>query len=202
MSLYPQLTNRYTSHGAGRCSRCHRVLTDPASIARGIGPECMARRGMDAGGDLCVRDRFSDILDNTIPFSQALVLKRQPKRQRSQFFDHLDPGDCVTNVPHLVVHHSPDGYEFGYAGSGPADLALNCCQLYLNITDYEGQQTNCYDGRCWSLAFAIHQDFKHAFIASATNEGCTIPFADLDDWFKSHITRELLEQFRVHTEEE
>ena len=33
--------------------------------------------------------------------------------------------DVLTNVPHLVVHHSPTGYEWGYGGSGPADLALN-----------------------------------------------------------------------------
>lgn len=26
---------------AGRCARCSRTLTDPASIARGIGPECL-----------------------------------------------------------------------------------------------------------------------------------------------------------------
>ena len=26
------------------------------------------------------------------------------------------------NLPHLMLH-SPDGYEFGYGGSGPSDLA-------------------------------------------------------------------------------
>lgn len=30
-----------------------------------------------------------------------------------------------TNVPHLVVYYSPSGYEMGYVGNGPADLALN-----------------------------------------------------------------------------
>jgi hypothetical protein len=28
--------------GAGRCKRCGRTLTDPASIARGLGPDCLA----------------------------------------------------------------------------------------------------------------------------------------------------------------
>ena len=28
---------------ANRCSECHRVLTDPFSIALGIGPECRGR---------------------------------------------------------------------------------------------------------------------------------------------------------------
>lgn len=30
----------------GRCSRCKRKLTDPASIARGLGPECAAKLGV------------------------------------------------------------------------------------------------------------------------------------------------------------
>jgi len=29
-------------------------------------------------------------------------------------------------LPH-VVRHSPTGFQFGYAGSGPADLALSIC---------------------------------------------------------------------------
>jgi hypothetical protein len=30
----------------GRCSRCKRRLTDPESIARGLGPECAAKLGV------------------------------------------------------------------------------------------------------------------------------------------------------------
>ena len=29
----------------GRCARCARVLTDPVSIARGLGPECAGKEG-------------------------------------------------------------------------------------------------------------------------------------------------------------
>ena len=34
----------------------------------------------------------------------------------------LDSRGAAKELEHLV-HHSPDGFEFGYAGSGPADLA-------------------------------------------------------------------------------
>ncbi len=41
------------------------------------------------------------------------------------------PGELeVELVPH-IVHHSPTGMEFGYAGSGPADLALSLLTFHL-----------------------------------------------------------------------
>lgn len=33
--------------------------------------------------------------------------------------------DVSTSVPHVVILHSPTGYEWGYMRSGLADLALN-----------------------------------------------------------------------------
>lgn len=36
-------------------------------------------------------------------------------------------------LPHLV-HHSPDGFEFGYSGSGPADLARSLVGDFLGTT--------------------------------------------------------------------
>lgn len=34
-------------------------------------------------------------------------------------------GEERAPLQHRIVYHSPTGFEFGYAGSGPADLALN-----------------------------------------------------------------------------
>lgn len=98
-------------------------------------------------------------------------------------------GDQVaTNVPHLVTHHSPDGYEFGYGGSGPADLALNICEIILNRLGYEGERTPCFDGDCWSLAWQIHQDFKRDFIAVLDHDnGGIIPYTFAEQWVKARI---------------
>lgn len=192
---------RRRSYAAARCQRCHRPLTDPLSIRLGMGPECRGRSGRGSvDNGLCVRDEFSNVFDNSIPFERALVLKRQRRLNRKS--DSNDPGQAVTNVPHLVVQHSPDGYEFAYGGSGPSDLALNACQLYLNMAGYEGRQTKCYDGSCWSLAFALHQEFKGYFIASAPRNGVTIPFAEIDAWFKLRITSELLDQYAIQNKEQ
>lgn len=150
--------------------------------------------------NLCKRDasQFTDQFDNTLPFEKGLVMKR---RFIDGPADMERVGGVITNVPHLVVHHSPDGFEFGYAGSGPADLALNVCQFYLNMTGYEGQQIKCYDGKCWGLAWKLHQKFKQDFIALVPRSGMTIPFETIDAWFQSNITSDLLEQFSLHTKE-
>lgn len=200
MALY-QHSTRSSNFAGPRCKRCHRPLTDPVSVRTGIGPECRTRMGRNSNSEICVRDEFSDITDNSIPFSRAIVLNRQSRPGRTLFEDTLDDGVCVTNVPHLVVQHSPDGFEFGYGGSGPADLALNACQLYLNMTGYTGQQIDCYDGKCWALAYALHQGFKSQFIASAPKAGRIIPFADIDAWFKSEMTPEYVDQFSSESEE-
>lgn len=38
-----QLREQIAARLVGRCQRCHRVLTDPKSIADGIGPECITK---------------------------------------------------------------------------------------------------------------------------------------------------------------
>jgi hypothetical protein len=195
--------------GGARCVRCNRPLTDPVSISMGMGPECRGRtrfagsthapaRSAGVKSILCKRDEFSDEFDNTIPFEQALVLKRRFVDGPS---DMDKVGGVITNVPHLVVHHSPDGYEFGYAGSGPADLALNICQLYLNMTGYKGEQIKCYDGKCWGLAWKLHQKFKQDIVALVPRSGASIPFSMLDVWFTSTITSDLLDQYSLINKE-
>ena len=42
-------------------------------------------------------------------------------------------GDAVINIEQAHEHHSPTGMEFGYLGSGPADLALNVLAALIPI---------------------------------------------------------------------
>lgn len=41
----------------GRCAACARVLTDPTSLATGLGPECSDRRGVARGARAKARDK-------------------------------------------------------------------------------------------------------------------------------------------------
>jgi len=128
---------------------------------------------------------FSDVMIQDTPLSVALVLKHK--------LPYFGYGPFVmTNVPHLVVFYSPTGFEFGYDGKGPHDLALNICEWYLMQIEYKGERTECKKGDCFSLAFALHRDFVRDFIEKAPREGTTIPYADLKNWFDDHITAGLV----------
>jgi hypothetical protein len=168
------------------CSNCKKPLSNPVSISAGMGPIC---RGHNRGGsmNICKREDFADKdIDENISLIQALVLQR----------DGDDDHAIVrTNVPHLVVHHSPNGFEFGYGGSGPADLALNVCQFYLDSIGYRGIRTECFDGTCWSLAWSLHQDFKWAFIANAPHQGIVIDMIEIKKFFDNRITPELIDTY-------
>jgi hypothetical protein len=175
------------------CTQCKKPLTDPKSIEAGMGPICRGHaNATDKGSkmtDTAQRTEFIDEFYGLIPFSQAFVMHRNGNSGDAD----NDRSVVVTNVPHLVVHHSPNGFEFGYGGSGAADLALNACQLYLNQVNYSGLKTKCYDGTCWKLAWYLHQEFKREFIADVNwRRGATIPFEKIETWFNVNMTSELM----------
>jgi hypothetical protein len=54
-----------------------------------------------------------------------------------------------------LFNHSPDGFNYGYGGSGPAQLAL---ALLLDVTENP------------DLSVRLHQDFKWEFVAKWDQE--------------------------------
>lgn len=78
----------------------------------------------------------------------------------------------VTNVPQLVTHHSPTGFEWGYGGSGPADLALNILEFVLRDSEYDGPKMKTWDGKeCFAASWFMHQTFKREIIANIPRDG-------------------------------
>lgn len=57
------------------------------------------------------------------------------------------------------ARHSPAGFEWGYPGSGPADLALALCADAMGAIE---------------PAFAVYQDFKWQVVALLPFSGWTI----------------------------
>ena len=156
------------------CERCGRALSNPISQLAHRGPICR-HKGKDR--DMSNTSKPTDVYINE-PIENGIVLGRVP------FGDGFG---CATNIPHLVTHHSPTGFEFGYGGSGPADLALNVCELMLNRLGYHGERMKCWEDDCFELAWRLHQDFKREFIASADTDGEVIPYAAVVQWFQSKL---------------
>ena len=85
------------------------------------------------------------------------------------------PGEIVKNVlkykqyslPH-IVRHSPDGFNWGFSGSGPADTALSI------LTDCVGLDK----------ANAFYQEFKWQIVAG-WKDSFEITEKEIKDWLKS-----------------
>lgn len=73
--------------------------------------------------------------------------------------------DCETYLLKHHVRHSPDGFEFGYGGSGPSELA-RCILLDCVKSD------------------AHYQDFKWTFIAGAKGNRLEIREELIRTWLK------------------
>ncbi len=88
-------------------------------------------------------------------------------------------GDLLTNVARVAIYHSPTGFEIGYPGSGPADLALNACAAL-----FPGSEYNCRDGSVSRRAFLLHQAFKLQFLVRADQSGGEINWEQIAHWLK------------------
>lgn len=88
-----------------------------------------------------------------------------------------------TNVRWRVQQHSPTGFEIGYAGSGPADLALNALAALFPASK-ESRQVECFVGRVGYTAWRLHQPFKIAFLATADRAEGRIAWAEINDWLR------------------
>lgn len=81
--------------------------------------------------------------------------------------------------PSLAIrNHSPDGFSWGYSGSGPIQLALAI------LLDHLGHKVG---GR--ALAAKLYQSFKRKFIAPA---GDILEISDrqIDDWVRAEKKKE------------
>jgi hypothetical protein len=82
-------------------------------------------------------------------------------------------------LPH-VVHHSPTGFEWGYGGSGPADLALSILSLVIGE---ERETVEIFEGRtCGALAWQLHQLFKREMVAGFAHEAWSLSVGQVRQW--------------------
>lgn len=90
-----------------------------------------------------------------------------------------------------VVRHSPTGMEWGYGGSGPADLALSILADYLSRAGREvrvRQMPEAVPGPkvIEQLADMLHQDFKADVIATLPHSGWRLTGEQVAAWLVRH----------------
>lgn len=170
---------------ASRCIRCGRALTNPTSIRRGMGPVCFRKTSgalgsVGAGGN-GYSDRYLDV-----DLEEGGLIMNRPEG------DEAGKPPVETNVPHLVEQHSPSGFEFGYEGSGPSDLALNATMIVLNrVADQkeirlEGS-VDLVSGSVSRLVWREHQEFKSRFVGPCPEEGDRVPWNRLREWAEGKL---------------
>lgn len=140
-----------------RCSRCNRILKVEPWRSKGIGAICYKKiqieeaRRNNGDSDQIETYKGGDIWIERITSGDAA-------------------GGVRTNVPRIEYKHSPTGFNFGYAGSGPADFALNVMLMFCKSRED---------------AHRIYQQFKFQFVASGSSERLVIPAADIISWIQS-----------------
>jgi len=105
----------------------------------------------------------------------------------------ISVGTSMTDIHGLrhIVRHSPTGMEFGYSGSGPADLALSIL-------------TDVFDGRV-ALADLYYMEFKFEYVASWLSDEWVVTSDDIDEWLKKKTgsgIEELKQKFDALNEEQ
>jgi hypothetical protein len=95
-------------------------------------------------------------------------------------------GTANSSLPQRHVHYAPAGFDWGFGGSGPADLALNLLARFLPLAS-EATGVVLRDGSSVSeAAWALHQAFKYDLIATLPRAGGDISAESIRAWITTH----------------
>lgn len=108
------------------------------------------------------------------PDQRAVCFERESDPPRARVLLRSENRLTHAPLPRTLVYHSPTGFEFGYGGSGPADLALNILALVVSPKE----------------AMHLHQQFKWDFIARA-KAGDVLPLSNVRDWIARAYAAEI-----------
>jgi hypothetical protein len=88
-------------------------------------------------------------------------------------------------LPRPIVRHSPTGFEWGYGGSGPSDLAANCLAVVLPLSE----------------AWRLHHKYKAWAIAQIPQEGGELSVRAIRLWIEDQWREELADTNLIRQEE-
>jgi hypothetical protein len=123
-------------------------------------------------------------MDNKPKGFGKTALTQEFKEGQPLTWKRNEDGSLQTNVRWRVRHHSPTGFEVGYAGSGPADLALNAMATLFPLSGEIDNPVECFDGNVSQSAWNHHQPFKFHFLSGADKQEGRIEWEDIAAWLK------------------
>lgn len=156
------------------CIICGKTLTDPESIERNMGPICFNAGPPSSEPDISSSTHM-DYLD--IPIEDGIILRREDDKVK-------------TNVPWVAISGSTDGFEWGYAGSGPGDLAMNILENVLRRMQYRGGRDRVHKGSVYNLAYSCRNDFKSEFLVGMPEAGGVIDYKVAKKWVLNKVVNE------------
>ena len=155
------------------CVRCNRPLKDADSIARGMGAVCFGKASRQDSGALL---NDTPVLNGVGTLADVGLVCRR-----------LADGRAAVNVPHIVKHHSHSGFEWGFPGSGPAELALNVMHIILKPRGHD--DGTVIGGVLVSRdAWRLHQEAKFEFLVKMPTDGGMVPIELIQQWFASKLS--------------
>jgi hypothetical protein len=78
------------------------------------------------------------------------------------------------------VRHSPDGFEWGYSGSGPSDLARSL------LFDHMVYETDVLAGSSGRIVEDNYMAFRDAIVAKLPKDGWAIATSQIESWLEVH----------------
>jgi hypothetical protein len=116
--------------------------------------------------------------------------ERQPTGERLAWVEIPANGGVWREPVKHLVFHSPDGFEWGYGGSGPADLSLALlADFLLRTSQATGLGVRIDETPEYQRAFALHQDFKWDVVARLEHEAWTVAGEAIATWLAAHGAR-------------
>jgi hypothetical protein len=126
------------------------------------------------------------VVDRARGFGLASVERHADARIDGVTCWRASDGTARSSIPQRHVHYAPTGFDWGFGGSGPADLALNVLALFLPLAP-EATSVALRDGSSVSEpTWALHQAFKYDLIASLPRSGGHITAKMIEDWITTH----------------
>jgi len=110
--------------------------------------------------------KFYKFIVPDAPRDIVIEMKRTKPRMESGSSAHV-------SLQQAIQYHSY-GFEWGYGGSGPADLALNILMLFVLPPE----------------AWRLHHDYKNSVIARVPEMGGTIRGEDVVKWLNMKWNQE------------